>query len=320
MTLTKDELKNQFRKKWKKHYDLEVLKKYGFQRQRCKKCGKMFWAQEKQDFCGDSSCVGYQFIGNPSGKKHSYIDAWKTIEKYFIKTKPEHKSIYTYPSVARWRDDLYFTIASISDFQPYVVTGEVKPPGNPLVVPQTCIRFGDLSNVGVTGRHMTSFTMIGQHAFNTKKTGLFYWKNEALNHDINMLKAFGIKEKEISFIEDVWMGGGNFGPSIEFFVKGMEIGNCVFMQYQFMPDGSSKELDTKVIDMGAGLERFAWVTQGTATVYEPAYDFVLKNMIKQAGLKIDEKLKTAFWSEAGGLDIEEGRVSEEKKGLQRRLE
>ena len=315
MVPTKDELRKQFSKDWKKHYDLKVLHKYGFQRQTCKKCNKNFWAKQKQDFCGDPSCVGYQFIGNPSGKKHTYIEAWKTIENYFIKNK--HKSIYTYPSVARWRKDLYFTIASISDFQPYVVTGEVKPPGNPLVIPQACIRFGDLSNVGVTGRHMTSFTMIGQHAFNTKK--LFYWKDEALEHDIKLLKAFGIKEEEISFIEDVWIGGGNFGPCIEYFVKGMEIGNCVFMQYQFLPNGDSKELKTKVIDMGAGLERFAWITQGTATIYESTYGFVLENMIKNAGLKIDNKLKMTFWSKAGGLDIEEGRVSEEKSKIAKEL-
>ncbi|MCC7552573.1 alanine--tRNA ligase [Candidatus Micrarchaeota archaeon] len=315
MIPTKNELRKQFSKDWKKHYNLKVLHKYGFQRQQCKKCGKNFWSKQKQDHCEDPSCIGYQFVGKPTGKKHSYIEAWKTIEKYFTKNK--HKSIYTYPSVARWRDDLYFTIASISDFQPYVVTGEVKPPGNPLIIPQACIRFGDLSNVGVTGRHMTSFTMIGQHAFNTDK--LFYWKDEALEHDIKLLKEFGIKEEEISFIEDVWMGGGNFGPCIEYFVKGMEIGNCVFMQYQFLPNGESKELKTKVIDMGAGLERFAWITQGTATIYEPTYEFVLDNILKNAGLKIDKKLTTAFWSKAGGLDIEEGKISQEKTKIAQEL-
>ena len=34
-------------------------------------------------------------------------------------------------------------------------------PANPLVVPQTCLRFKDLENVGVTGRHFSSFCMIG---------------------------------------------------------------------------------------------------------------------------------------------------------------
>ena len=42
-------------------------------------------------------------------------------------------------------------------------------PANPLVVPQICLRFSDIENVGVTGRHFTSFTMAGQTAFNYPK-------------------------------------------------------------------------------------------------------------------------------------------------------
>ena len=55
--------------------------------------------------------------------------------------------------------------ASIYDFQPFVVSGEVEPPANPLVVPQFCLRFNDIDNVGITGAHYTGFVMIGQHAF-----------------------------------------------------------------------------------------------------------------------------------------------------------
>jgi alanyl-tRNA synthetase len=156
----------------------------------------MFWAKDKRDQCGDPSCIGYQFIeSTPVKKKLNYIDTWKKVEEYF--TKNGHGYVKPYPTVARWRDDLYFTIASINDFQPYVVNGEIEPPHNPLIVPQPCIRFSDISNVGVSGRHYTNFVMIGQHAFNTQKTGLFYWKDEALMHDLNYLKALGIPEEEI---------------------------------------------------------------------------------------------------------------------------
>ena len=302
--ITKDELRKRFSEDWKKHYDLEVLREYGFKRYRCKKCGRYFWSVVERDTCGSETCDGYSFIGNPVGKPHTYIASWKTIESYF--TSHGHKSVYTYPSVARWRDDLYFTIASISDFQPYVVRGEVEPPGNPLIIPQVCIRFGDISNVGVTGRHCTNFVMVGQHAFNTKRTGLFYWKNEAIGHDIEMLKSFGIPLEEITFIEDVWMGGGNFGPSMEYFVRGLELGNCVFMQYETLSDGSTGELDTKVIDMGAGLERFAWVTNGTPTLYDVAYAGVVERMFKDANIDYDRGIATRFWSLAGALDIESG--------------
>ncbi len=312
--VTKDELRLQFSKEWKKHYEVKALVDAGFKRQECKKCKRHFWAILQRETCADSTCVGYQFIGKPATKKKlDYVGAWKEIEKYFVKTG--HTSIEPYPTVARWRDDLYFTIASINDFQPYVVNGEIEPPANPLIVPQTCIRFSDISNVGVTGRHYTNFVMIGQHAFNTKKTGLFYWKDEALSHDLGCMKSLGIPETEIVFLEDVWMGGGNFGPSMEYFVGGLELGNCVFMQYEITPSGN-RELSTKVIDMGAGLSRFAWVSQGLPTSYEIVFGPVIQAMKKDAGLKIDESLLMRYSKASGILDAEdEKNIGAQRKAL-----
>jgi alanyl-tRNA synthetase len=275
----------------------------GFKRQKCKKCQRNFWAKEMRELCGDPSCIGYQFIGStPVKKKLGYIDTWKVIEKYFTETG--HGYVKPYPTVARWRDDLYFTIASINDFQPYVVNGELEPPHNPLIVPQPCIRFSDISNVGVSGRHYTNFVMIGQHAFNTSKTGNFYWKEEALTHDLNYLKALGIPEDEIIFQEDVWAGGGNFGPCIEYFCRGLELGNCVFMQYEVTPQGA-KELSTKVIDMGAGLSRLAWITSGEPTSYETVFGPVIDEMKHEAGVSIDKDLFVRFAKISGSLNEDE---------------
>jgi alanyl-tRNA synthetase len=36
------------------------------------------------------------------------------------------------------------------------------------------------------------------------------------------------------------------GPSVEYFVGGLEVGNMVFMQYKYFPDGSREELAIKV--------------------------------------------------------------------------
>ncbi|MDD5337713.1 MAG: alanine--tRNA ligase, partial [Candidatus ainarchaeum sp.] len=299
----KDQLRARFRKEWKKHYDLDALKQRGFSRQECKKCRRAFWAQAERDFCGDPGCIGYEFIGNaPSSKKLGYVETWNRIKKYF--TEHGHGYVAPYPTVARWRDDLYFTIASINDFQPYVVNGELEPPYNPLIVPQPCIRFGDIGNVGVTGRHYTNFVMIGQHAFNTEKTGLFYWKDQALGHDIECLKDLGVKEQDLVFIEDVWAGGGNFGPSMEYFSRGLELGNCVFMQYEVAKTGE-RELKTKVIDMGAGLSRLAWITHGSPTSYEVVFGDVIKGMKKDFGVNIDEKLFSQYAKLAGGLALDE---------------
>jgi len=311
MDVDKNALRKQFASEWEKHYKLKVLQERGFLRQKCGKCGRMFWAKEKRPLCGDPSCIGYQFIGNtPVKKKLDYIGTWKVVEKYFTSTG--HGYVKPYPTVARWRDDLYFTIASINDFQPYVVNGELDPPANPLIVPQPCIRFPDIANVGVSGRHYTNFVMVGQHAFNTDKTGLFYWKEEAMEHDINYLKALGIPEDEVVFQEDVWAGGGNFGPCIEYFVRGLELGNCVFMQYEVTPGGSQsvggtryRELKTKVIDMGVGLSRLAWITSGEPTSYEVVFGPVIDEMKRETGVKVDKDLFLRFAKISGSLNEDE---------------
>ena len=44
----------------------------------------------------------------------------------------EHTRVEPYPVLARWRDDIHLTIASIADFQPHVTSGAVEPPANPL--------------------------------------------------------------------------------------------------------------------------------------------------------------------------------------------
>ena len=303
MEVNKDELRAQFAREWQKHYKLECLEKRGFKRRKCEKCSRNFWSIEERKLCGDPGCIGYQFIGNtPVKKKLGYVDTWKVIEKYF--TSHKHGYVKPYPTVARWRDDLYFTIASINDFQPYVVNGELEPPANPVIVPQPCIRFGDISNVGVSGRHYTNFVMIGQLSFNTQKTGLFYWKNEAIEHDINYLKQLGIPESELVFIEDVWNGGGNFGPSMEYFVRGLELGNCVFMQYEVTETGA-RELKTKVIDMGAGLSRLAWITTGDPTSYELVFGDVITKMKKMNDVEIDKNLFLKYAKISGSLNEDE---------------
>ncbi|MFH1751483.1 MAG: alanine--tRNA ligase [archaeon] len=301
--LSKDKLRQEFSSKWQKHYKVKALTDLGFKRKTCNKCGKNFWTIDSdREHCADSSCETRDFIGK-KGKDFSYTQTWKEIENYFC--KKGHESISRYPVVPRWRDDLYFTIASITNFQPFVVNGSVEPPANPLIVPQASIRFPDLSNVGVTGTHFTSFIMFGQHAFNGGKKGTFYWKDKALSLDYEFLtKRLGVKAKDLVFIEDVWAGGGNFGPCMEYFAHGLELGNCVFLQYENL-NGSVKELKNKVVDMGAGLERYAWFTGGKANCYEVVFESLLPKLKKDNEIKIDEKLFLDYSKYSGTLDVDE---------------
>src|SRR3989338_1628665 len=182
---TDKEIKALFKKETQKnpdkYYATSVLKKEGFERKRCKTCQIYFWTTTNSDACGNPACSGgFRFIGQtPAKKKLDYIGVWTEFSRLF--SKWGYTPIKRYPVVARWRADTDFVQASIYDFQPYVVNGEVEPPANPLVVPQFCLRFNDIDNVGITGSHYSGFLMIGQHAFVNKKE----WNQEKYFKDIH---------------------------------------------------------------------------------------------------------------------------------------
>ncbi|MFX0117100.1 MAG: alanine--tRNA ligase [Candidatus Hodarchaeota archaeon] len=296
----KQELANEFIK----YYPCDTMEELGFMRKACQ-CGNNFWTlQPDRTTCGEPSCEGgYSFIGNPpTSKRLGYEEAWRAFAGTFEKFG--HTEIPRYSVVARHRDDTDFTQASIYDFQPYVVQGLVDPPANPLVVPQFCLRFNDLPNIGLTGSHYSLFIMIGQHVFN--RPGRFiYFKDEAIKYLQSWLtNGMGFPAEKITWIEDIWAGGGNWGPSMEYFVDGMELGNCVFMQYELLPDGSSRELQTQVIDMGSGLERYPWVSQGTPMSYDVVFPLVLSKIYEKTGIRPSDSWKV-FAPYAGFLNFDE---------------
>ena len=293
--MNKKEILDKFSADPQRYYNVNLFEDQGFERKSCKTCNRYFWTLDaNRDKCPDHSDDTYSFIGEPpTSKRFDYTQSWKEVESFFVKNN--HTSINRYPVVCRWRDDLYFTIASIVDFQRVMgskVTFEF--PANPLVVPQTCLRFKDLENVGVTGRHFSSFCMIGQHSI-PNESG--YWKDECVNLDFNLLtQQFGIDKKEITFVEDVWEGGGSFGSSLEYFVRGLELGNAVFTEFQ--GDLSDyKTLDQRIIDMGAGLERFAWITMGTPTAYDCCFGPITEKLIQDAGIDANSSVLVPYFTE-----------------------
>jgi len=293
--VNKKEILEKFSADPQRYYNVNLFEDQGFERKSCNVCNRFFWTLDSErDKCPDHSEDTYSFIGEPpTSKRFDYTQAWKEVESFFVKNN--HTSINRYPVVCRWRDDLYFTIASIVDFQ-RVMGSKVafEFPANPLVVPQTCLRFKDLENVGVTGRHFSSFCMIGQHSIPNEDG---YWKDECVNLDFNLLtQQFGIAKKEITFVEDVWEGGGSFGSSLEYFVRGLELGNAVFTEFQ--GDLSNyKTLDQRIIDMGAGLERFAWITMGTPTAYDCCFGPITEKLIQDAGIDVNSSVLVPYFTE-----------------------
>ena len=300
--MDKKEILKEFSSDSDRYYKVKLFEEQGFVRKACTKCGRFFWTLDSgRDKCPEDADDTYSFIGEPpTTKRFDYTQAWKQVEEFFVKNN--HTSVSRYPVVCRWRDDLYFTIASIVDFQRVMGSKVVfEFPANPLVVPQTCLRFKDLENVGVTGRHFSSFCMIGQHSIPDNNG---YWKDECVDLDFRLLtEQFGIKKEEVVFVEDVWSGGGSFGSSLEYFVRGLELGNAVFTEFQGEL-GQHTTLDQKVIDMGAGLERFAWITNGTPTAYDCCFGPITNHLMQKIGIDSDsEMLRKYFTAIAKNLEI-----------------
>ncbi|NWJ20321.1 alanine--tRNA ligase [Marine Group I thaumarchaeote] len=300
--MDKREILKEFSSDSDRYYKVKLFDEQGFVRKACSKCSRFFWTLDSgRDMCPEDADDTYSFIGEPpTTKRFDYTESWKQVEEFFVKNG--HTSVSRYPVVCRWRDDLYFTIASIVDFQRVMGSKVVfEFPANPLIVPQTCLRFKDLENVGVTGRHFSSFCMIGQHSIPDSNG---YWKDECIDLDFRLLtEQFGIKKEEVVFVEDVWEGGGSFGSSLEYFVKGLELGNAVFTEFQGEL-GKHTVLDQKIIDMGAGLERFAWITMGTPTAYDCCFGPITNHIMQKIGIESDsDMLRNYFTAISKNVEI-----------------
>ncbi len=280
------------------YLDITFLKENGFVRKKCPICGKHFWtADESREVCGDPPCGEYEFIGNPIFKRKFTLDEMREFYLSFFE-KRGHERIERYPVVARWRDDIYLTIASIADFQPFVTSGVAPPPANPLTISQPCIRLDDLDSVGRTGRHLTLFEMMAHHAFNYPNKHI-YWKNETVRFCTELLSELGVPKERIVYKEEPWVGGGNAGPCLEAIVGGIELATLVFMNLVEDENGDIelkglkfRKMENYIVDTGYGLERFVWASQGTPTVYDAIFPNVVEAILENSNApEMDEKAR-----------------------------
>jgi alanyl-tRNA synthetase len=291
-----------------KEYSLQFFKEEGFIRKQCPKCGKHFWTlNPKQETCGEATsdgCSFYTFIGNPPTRRSYSLPQMREAFLSFFE-KNGHTRIKPYPVVARWRDDIYLTHASIIDFQPYVTNGIAPPPANPLVISQPCIRLVDIANTVATfGRHMTIFEMGGAHAFNYPNKEV-YWKDQAVRYHHEWVTSdLGVKPEEISYKEEVWSGGGNAGPCLETIIGGLEVATLVFMQYKVVNDDFVK-LPIRTVDPGYGMDRYTWLSQGVVSGFHAVYGDLLDRIFKMAGIRrIDNKLLAEIAKVSGLVNLD----------------
>lgn len=233
----------------------------------------------------------------------------------FFKSK-EHKIA---PSSSLIPDDpsVLLTTAGMQQFKPYYL-GEKSPWGDRVATIQKCFRTSDIEEVGDES-HLTFFEMFGNFSFNNN-----YFKKETIERAYEFLtKDMGIFKdriyatvfagdkdtpfdqesydalKAIDFADDKVKKSGrkdNFwgptgsegpcGPTVEFYVDGLEVWNLVFNEYFCSKDGNLKPLENKGVDTGMGLERLAKVMQGVETVFETDLFFPIIRKIEELSGKL----------------------------------
>jgi alanyl-tRNA synthetase len=308
-------------------YRLDYFEENGFVRKQCPDCGDHFWTRDaERETCGEPPCEEYGFIDDPGFDDEYTLEEMREAFLSFFEEQG-HERIDPYPVAAnRWRDDVLLTQASIYDFQPLVTSGQTPPPANPLTISQPCIRMQDIDNVGKTGRHTMAFEMMAHHAFNAREDledpeqyayqGEVYWKDQTVAYCDELLDQMGADVENVTYIEDPWVGGGNAGPAIEVVYKGLELATLVFMSMEQDPEGEYElkdgnrytPMDTYIVDTGYGLERWTWMSQGTATVYEAVYPEAIEFLKENAGLEYtDEEAELVHRAArlSGNLDIDD---------------
>ncbi len=289
----------------------------GFHHKKCEKCGKFFWTRDgSRNTCGDPPCDPYTFIGSPIFKRRLSLDQMREHYLGFFEDRG-HTRIKRYPVAARWRDDIYLTIASIADFQPFVTSGQVPPPANPLTISQPCIRLDDLDSVGRSGRHLTTFEMMAHHVFNTPDREI-YWKDRTVRLCDELLVGLGMDPLAVTYKENPWAGGGNAGPSVEVMVGGLELATLVFMDLVAAPAGAVEikgeryeKMKNYIVDTGYGLERFVWASNGAPTIYDAIFPDLVRQVADLAGVEhnLDDPEYAEIFAQnarlAGMVDLDE---------------
>ncbi len=278
-------------------FALPYFREIGFIRRKCPSCGSNYWGAPEQNTCGEVPCAPYSFIGTPPTKRR-YTLAEMRIQFMDYFAERGHTRIKPYPIVARWRNDVYLVGASIYDFQPYVTEGTMPPPANPLVISQPCIRFTDIEQVGAAGRHMSIFEMGGAHAFNYPDKEI-YWKDDTVRYHHKLLSdVMGVPSESITYKEHFWSGGGNAGPDLEGIVAGLEISTLVFMQYKVQGE-ELIALPIRTVDTGYGMERWAWLSQGSPSGFHAVYGPLLAQVMELAKVNLDENTLSSLTRWAG---------------------
>lgn len=195
-----------------------------------------------------------------------------------------------------------FTTAGMQQFKKYYVDPESAPSAC-ITTSQKCVRTGDIEEVG-DATHGTYFEMLGNFSFGYPEKENSYFKKEAIamawefltkvllvsperiyatyfegdsnikadTESLEILKSIsGLNEIKPQNVEDNFWSLGNEGspggPTVEFYIDGVEVWNLVFNEYVFV-GGKFAPSEFKGVDTGMGFERLLASLNSVDSIYE----------------------------------------------------
>ncbi|MBI2025137.1 MAG: alanine--tRNA ligase [Candidatus Harrisonbacteria bacterium] len=254
------------------------------------------------------------------------MDSEKILESFLNFFKKQGHVVVPSSSLIPDDPSVLLTTAGMQQFKEYF-TGELDPVeefGSKNVASlQKSFRTSDIDEVG-DKTHLTFFEMLGNFSFGG------YFKKEAITYAVEFLeKELGIKHERITatyfggdknlkiesdkesyqelkkYFQDSKISAhgradnfwgptgseGPCGPTVEFYVDGVEIWNLVFNEYYCKTDKSLEPLKIKGVDTGMGLERLTAMMQSTENVFATDIFEPLLKKIKEIAPKLEEKTK-----------------------------
>jgi len=211
-----------------------------------------------------------------------------------------------------------FTTAGMQQFKRYYSEPN-EAPASRITTCQKCFRTGDIEEVG-DDTHLTFFEMLGNFSFGFPNKENSYFKKEAIEfawqflteelgfdksriyatyfagdelepdtESLEILKTIkGLTEiKPQGRDDNFWsLGTENSpgGPTVEFYIDGVEVWNLVFNQNVFR-NGKFESSDGKGVDTGMGFERLLAKVGDFASVYETDLFAPLFELISQISNK-----------------------------------
>jgi alanyl-tRNA synthetase len=224
-------------------------------------------------------------------------------EKFLKFMKSKGHTIIPSASLVPENDpSVLFTTAGMQQFKEFYLDPD-KSKNFRVATIQKCVRTIDIDEVG-DKTHLTFFEMLGNFSFGYPDKPDSYFKEETINYAWEFLtESLGIDKKRIyatyfkgekgvaedteslnilknikglskiipqGFEDNFWsLGTENSpgGPTIEFYIDGIEVWNCVFNEY-ILKDGNYKPASNKGVDTGMGFERLLAVLNDKETIFE----------------------------------------------------